>query len=355
MPLITRLARLIAPWTLLLLLSMPLRAEETDPLKRMWPEVYKSTRKEWVDYNKAGDSLSRVDFEKGKFEIQVLVPIPESLFDFSVVTRFSDLDAAQWTTVRAAAQEKISKQVERMLSKAEPGMPPMLNEQILDPDDKFLVEAKHATRYTHDHLIPQMVVEEKPVEGTDRIRRIRIRVQFELVPDHMLIRARRYKKQVMESARQFDLDPALIYAVIHSESYFDPMSTSKVGAIGLMQLMPEAAAEADKFIRKAKKERKITPEYLYDPANNIRLGAAYLHLLQVTYFSKVTNRDHRGALCVAAYNCGPFYIKKHVVLNKNIDALTGEQLLKLLLPHVPRETRYYVPRVLERMSLYQDI
>ena len=355
MPFTTRLPRLIAPWTILLLLSMPAPAGEPDPRRRMWPEVYKSTRKEWVDYGEAGDTLSRVDFEKGRFEIQVLVPIPDSLAGTAVVTRLSDLDEAQWAELRAAAQKKVALQVDRMLSRAEPGMPPVLKDQVLDPDDRFMVEAKHATRYTRDHLIPQMVVDERPVAGTDLVRRFRIKVQFELVPDHMLVRARRYKQLVLMNAKAFDLDPALIYAVIHSESYFDPLSVSGTGAKGLMQLMPGAASEADRFLRKAKKERRLSAEYLYDPANNIRLGSAYLHLLQVTYFSNIKNRDHRAALCAAAYNCGPFYVKKHIVARNNIDALSGEQLLKLLKKRLPRETRYYVPRVLERMSLYKDI
>ena len=50
-----------------------------------------------------------------------------------------------------------------------------------------------------------------------------------------------YKQQVMELARSKELDPALIYGVMRRESLFDPLARSRVGALGLMQLMPSTA------------------------------------------------------------------------------------------------------------------
>ena len=350
-----RLAFLAAAGAFLFLQVRTLHAEPVDARAQMWPDLYESTNKEWVDYAEAGDSLSRVDFEKGRFEVQALILVPPSDAETGAAEQLGDLDATQWERVRAAAQEKIARQVERMLTKAEPGRAPVLNDQILDPDDKFMVEAKHSGRFTRDHLIPQMVVEDKPVIGADHKPRLRVKVQFDLIPEHMMVRARRYKAQIAECAKKFDLEPALIYAVIHSESFFDPMSTSKVGARGLMQLMPGAASEADRFVSKAKKERPISAEVLYDPETNIKLGSAYMHMLQSRYFSKIKNHAHRTALGIAAYNCGPFYVIKRVVAKNDLDALSSEELLALLRRNVPRETKYYVPRVLERMAIYKDM
>lgn len=337
----------------LLFLSALVFAQQYGRREKMWPETYKSNRKEWVDYGEDGDTLSRVDFEKGRFEIQALIPVPEPKPGHGRGgARLGDLDQAQWEKVKVMAQAKIAHQVERMLSRAEPGKPPVLKDQVLDPDDKFFVEAKHAARYTRDHLIPHMVVEDKPVIAAGRRPRLRIRVQFELIPEHMLVRARRYKAEVDECAKEFDLEPALIYAVIHSESFFNPLCTSEVGALGLMQVTPEAAAEAYNYIHNTKKKRPISPDYLYDPVNNITLGSAYLHILQTVYFGTLKNPDYRRTLSIAAYNCGPEAVLKHVVAKNNIDALSSEEMLKLVLKHVPRETRYYVPRVEERMVLY---
>ena len=49
----------------------------------------------------------------------------------------------------------------------------------------------------------------------------------------------KYEELVLKNAEEFDIDPAFVYAIIHTESHFDPEATSEVGARGLMQLMPE--------------------------------------------------------------------------------------------------------------------
>ena len=50
----------------------------------------------------------------------------------------------------------------------------------------------------------------------------------------------KYQTLVEENCRELDLDPALVYAVIRTESGFDPAAESHLGARGLMQLMPDA-------------------------------------------------------------------------------------------------------------------
>ncbi|MDR3909184.1 MAG: lytic transglycosylase domain-containing protein, partial [Ruminococcus sp.] len=51
---------------------------------------------------------------------------------------------------------------------------------------------------------------------------------------------RTYSTYVEKAAKDYDLDPALIYAVIHTESGFDPKAESGVGAKGVMQMMPSS-------------------------------------------------------------------------------------------------------------------
>lgn len=337
------------------LLAPPSEAQEADIRRQLWPEVYESSRNEWVDYCESGDSLSRVDFEKGRFEVQALIPVPEAEPGAPGGARYGELSGEQWARVRAQAQEKVARQVERMLTRAEPDRPPVLAGQVQDPDHKFMVEAKHAARFTEHHLIPQMVVDEKPVLGKDRKPRLRVKVQFDLVPDHMKVRARRYKAKVEEYAKRFNLKPAMLYAVIHSESNFNPLCVSRTGARGLMQLMPEAASEADRFLRGARTERPIPPERLFDSDYNILLGAAYLHMLKVKYFGGLRNADNRRMLSIAAYNCGPYYVKRRILPKADFEALSPEEALKLIRARAPAETRYYLPRVLNRMGLYEDI
>jgi soluble lytic murein transglycosylase-like protein len=96
---------------------------------------------------------------------------------------------------------------------------------------------------------------------------------------------------VERNAATWQVDPALIKAVIANESGFNANATSKVGAQGLMQLMPETAAGLG--VRDA-----------YDPAQNVAGGARYLRGLLDRF-----GGDKR--LAIAAYNAGPGAVAKY--------------------------------------------
>ncbi|MFT3793042.1 MAG: lytic transglycosylase domain-containing protein [Rudaea sp.] len=100
-----------------------------------------------------------------------------------------------------------------------------------------------------------------------------------------------YKDEVAASASEFGVDQALLRAVIHAESAFNPNAISVKGAEGLMQLMPTTANDMG-----------VTSPF--DPAQNIRGGARYLAGLL-----KLFNGDER--LATAAYNSGPQNVQKY--------------------------------------------
>ena len=95
---------------------------------------------------------------------------------------------------------------------------------------------------------------------------------------------------ILRAARTYNLDPALIAAVIRSESAFDAHAVSWAGAQGLMQLMPETARDMD----------CADP---FDPAQNIMAGSRYLRLMLDTFGGDLD-------LAVAAYNCGPEQVSR---------------------------------------------
>jgi hypothetical protein len=119
---------------------------------------------------------------------------------------------------------------------------------------------------------------------------------------------------ITQEARAWNLDPLLIKSVIWVESCFDQHAISRVGAHGLMQLMPATAAELGVTDR-------------FDPAQNIRGG--------VTYLARMLDRFERDLdLALAAYNAGPGAVERH----KGI-------------PPFP-ETRNYVARVHAHYQLH---
>ena len=104
-------------------------------------------------------------------------------------------------------------------------------------------------------------------------------------------RAVRYQSLIEEHASLNSVNVDLVRAVIQAESAFNPRALSPKGAMGLMQLMPETAA--DFGVRDP-----------YDPDENIRAGVAYLKQLLIRY-------DGRVELALAAYNAGPGAVKKY--------------------------------------------
>jgi len=100
-----------------------------------------------------------------------------------------------------------------------------------------------------------------------------------------------YDELVMREAETNSLSPDFVRAVIQAESGFNPWARSARGAMGLMQLMPQTAAEY----------RVVNA---YDPAENIRAGAAYLRSLLDRY-------DNDPKLALAAYNAGPTAVDKY--------------------------------------------
>jgi len=192
------------------------------------------------------------------------------------------------------------------------------------------------------------------------------------VPDHIKKRARRYQHRVNQSAREQQLPPELIFAVIETESMYNPSARSPAPAFGLMQLVPTSGAR-DAYQYLYKKDRVVTDTYLYNPDNNIRLGSAFLHRLYYNYFSGIDNRESRLWATIAGYNTGAGnvfrsfagkYSRARFGSRKNwqrialrdINRRTAEQVyrhMKAALPY--RETRSYIQKVRSRMGKYQSI
>ena len=101
----------------------------------------------------------------------------------------------------------------------------------------------------------------------------------------------KFDKTIVEAAKKFDVDAALVSAVIKAESDFNPHELSNKGARGLMQLMP---ATADRF--------GVTDSF--DPVANIYAGTRYLRWLLKTF-------DENADLAVAAYNAGEGNVWKY--------------------------------------------
>lgn len=145
-----------------------------------------------------------------------------------------------------------------------------------------------------------------------------------------------YAELVRPEAERAGIDPALALALIKQESGFDPNAVSRVGARGLMQLMPATGAE------QARKEGvgSFHPDSLFRPAMNVRLGVAYLADVL---------KSHGGepSLALAHYNAGP------IALARWMPRLQGRPLEEAVEDIGYAETREYVKRVGANWKTYR--
>jgi soluble lytic murein transglycosylase-like protein len=125
---------------------------------------------------------------------------------------------------------------------------------------------------------------------------------------------RLYQPIIVAAANRHKVDSALVKAIILAESGYNPKAVSKVGARGLMQLMPRTA-------------KWLGVKDSFNPEHNINAG--------VRYFSKLLNQFGDVTLALAAYNAG----------GRNVRKYNGVPPYKA--------TRYYIKKVLEYYHIYK--
>ena len=120
---------------------------------------------------------------------------------------------------------------------------------------------------------------------------------------------------ILEAAGHYQIEAALIKAIIMAESSYNPWAISKKGAIGLMQIMPRTA-------------ESLGVEDIFDPEHNINAGVKYYKQLLAKFKGDVK-------LALAAYNAGA----------KNVLKYQGIPPFK--------STQYYVKKVFEYYQYYK--
>ena len=146
----------------------------------------------------------------------------------------------------------------------------------------------------------------------------------------------KYSLYVNKYAEKYEVPQYMVYAVIRTESGFDSSAVSAVGAIGLMQLMPDTFRWiSDDLLRE-----RLASSMAYDPETNIRYGTYLLKRLYDRY------GDWNAAL--AAYNAGPGRVDDWLK-----DAQYTDSSGHLIPDRIPiAETRNYVNKVQSTAQVY---
>ncbi len=326
----------------------------------------------WVSYLNTINQRSIVDFEHGTVDVEIALPVDTSLSDQAIreklkanIQNLFTQPADERSLPEMAAQPALVIETTEPPSRTGDQPVAVLQDQIADAEGrKVKTEDYEALSET---LANQ--ANTKIIRGNDGRTRLVYETQFRLVPQHIKIRAKKYQHSVNQNARQQQLPVELVFAVIETESMFNPVARSPAPAFGLMQLVPGSGAR-DAYQYLYNEDRIVTDTYLYNPDNNIKLGSAYLHRLYYDYFAEIKSDKARLWATIAAYNTGPGNVFRAFAgrysrarfANRNnwkkaalreINRRSAEQVYQYMRGGLPyAETRAYVQKVRQRMAKY---
>ncbi len=307
-------------------------------IEERWDRFYESTIEDYYVYSKDGRVRRRANFsdespEKGFLEV-------------AVVDAKSEKEAQKvlGKAVAEALREKVGKK-ELLKDQVQLNQKPLTKRNV-----------RRRTKELKKQIKKKTVI-------TKKGKKIVYSVKLQFTPDHLKKRAQNYAKLVKKYARQFEIPSPLIFAVIHTESNFNPKAQSPANAHGLMQLVPTSGAR-DAYKKVYGKDKIVSPKYLYDPENNIRLGTAYFAWL-ANQFKRAKNSDLRYHLMIAAYNTGAGNVSRAFIGKirlstafTKINSFTAREGYNHLLSNLPCyhgrcESRGYLKNVTNRMPLYR--
>ncbi len=147
-----------------------------------------------------------------------------------------------------------------------------------------------------------------------------------------------YSEYVEKYAKEFNVDPLLIFSIIKAESNFNEKAYSSSGAKGLMQLMEATALEIANKIN----EPLIEQDSLLEPEKNIMIGTKYYAELLKSY-------DGNMLLALTAYNAGMGNVNEWI--QNGIIKQDGSDIENI--PY--KETNMYVRKIINNYKMYETI
>lgn len=302
-------------------------------IEQKWNEFKNSSRTEWVSYFGDLSTRSVVDFEEGTVTVEAIVPTTEKDAASQLEKLLSRHSLKIMTEKNDMGKNVLRSQIS--VPGTEATMPPSISVRTLAAD------------FGQHEAMP---VSFKAHNGTTYLKKT---VTFDLLPNHLERRVKRYLPYVKKYSNRYGVEPGLVLSVIEAESYFNPLARSNKNAYGLMQLVPSDGAK--EAAQKVGHPTPVKSEDLYQADLNIKLGAAYLSILRDRYFPKFKNhKAKQDMLVIAAYNYGPTRIKRYLKKHRTgLMAMSDSKFLSELKRILPGETRRYLDKVTANRTRYR--
>ena len=294
-------------------------------------------KKKYVKYTQQYKSRAIVDFDRGQITVETLdEKNPQESLGRAVVATLLTPQDPRVVDVFSDKEVPLNSDEE-----------PYLLGLVLDQQGKPVRTQAEAESFA-SHLLDKKT-------GTRVIDQDGAKKQATFVTINMVVnlpqkQAEKYRTVVLRYAEQYQMSPSLVFAIIRTESNFNPYAVSSAPAYGLMQLVPTSGGR--EAYRRAKGEDVApTRDYLFDPQNNVELGTAYLNVLMFNQLDEVANEVSREYCVIAAYNTGPgnvlrTFSKSRTTAVQQINGLQPAVLYDKLRSNLPyQETRNYLEKV----------
>jgi len=323
-------------------------------LKTYWKEPKLSTKQEWVSYTDDKKSRSEVNFEKNSYTVEV---IAKTLKDATSKIKERISYIVSKNTKQVVQTDPLQKRVAKISTSSEVvtsgvNAKPILSTVIFNSKPS----RNQVKTYATNTLKKNKITTTKAKNKKEKVYKVTVKL-----PKNSKIKLSAvYQKEVAKNARRFKLPNELVFAIMQTESNFNPFAKSHIPAFGLMQIVPRTAGR-DVFKIFHKKKSQPSATYLYNSTNNIEMGTAYLNVLYYRYLRKIKDPQTRLYCTIAAYNTGAGNIAwaftRKYNMNKaapKINAMSSEQVYKHLLSDLRfDEPKNYLKRVRRRMKVYK--
>ena len=328
-------------------------------IRALWPAVEISGKSKWVEYSEDLQVKRVVDYAENEIRISTLKVMSRSSFrNFSV----SELGTILSTTLRQALAKDFLFQ-----SSVESGTAYGLDALVLAELFSSVEPGKREVGRRAEQLMQRAYIRYRDqLASTGAASQVispgKMVYVIPMPKSRLSDKAREYIPIVRRYSKRFEVPADLIMAIMHTESHFNPLARSRVPAFGLMQIVPRTAGrDASNVLYK--EMRLLSPRFLYNPENNVKVGSAYLSLVHYKYLKHIKDIKSRLYCTIASYNTGSANVALAFIAKpqmrkavKVINGLSRQQVLERLIDKLPqRETREYVEKVLKRRKLYQRV
>lgn len=299
-----------------------------------------ASKKKYVKYTNHYQSKVQVDFQLGLIKIETIAQKkPLTYLKQAIVMALLTSDNPAKTDIFSDKSPVLS------------GKPYLLG-QVVDQDQQAIAYQWRANRFA-EYLIKTQLKKQQIEQHQIHY------VEIDMVSKHNQLRKNKYAAYVLAAANRYQIKPELIFAIIETESSFNPFAVSHANAYGLMQVIP-ATAGKDVYQRILKKPGIPSKQTLFTAQDNITIGTAYLHLLEQQYLKKINNAQSRHFAMISAYNGGAgnvfkTFSNKREHAPKIINKLPAQQVYKKLTNQHPKaESRRYLSKVIAAEKRYSN-